>query len=124
MKVFCHLCIFASGYSMQSYSPFGFKQFGIESELTIIATYVWILCIYLLGLMHVITRSCNVRYKMMEDCDLEQLPVATLASDNALVVTWVTNKQQQHTLVKDALYPAWKVTPVATWYWLKVLPMD
>ena len=57
---------------------------------------------------------------MMRDHEIQQLPVPLLANQNALVVTWVTNKQHQHRLVKDTLYPKWGVQPLATWYWLKV----
>ena len=60
----------------------------------------------------------------MSDHDLEKLPIASLAESNALVVTWVTNKQQQQNFVREKLYPAWKVKPLATWHWLKVLVLQ
>ncbi|ELU04918.1 hypothetical protein CAPTEDRAFT_94532 [Capitella teleta] len=59
-------------------------------------------------------------YQMVRDFELEDIPIGQLATDGCLVVTWVTNKQQQQQLVKETLFPKWGITPLATWYWLKV----
>ncbi len=60
------------------------------------------------------------RYSCLWEVDLTELPLPSLAADDALIVTWVTNKQKLLRYVKEELFPLWHVTHVATWYWIKV----
>ncbi|GAV59629.1 MT-A70 domain-containing protein [Cephalotus follicularis] len=49
------------------------------------------------------------------------LPIKQLTHTNgALVALWVTNREKLHAFVEKELFPSWKVTYVATIYWLKV----
>ena len=62
-----------------------------------------------------------VRYNVLSESDLLQLPVGELCAADALVVVWMTNKLKQQHFVRDSLFPHWNVTFLAEWYWLKVL---
>ncbi|XP_008306488.1 methyltransferase-like protein 4 isoform X1 [Cynoglossus semilaevis] len=60
------------------------------------------------------------RYSALPSSQLKRLPVPLLASDNCLVVTWVTNRASHLRFVRDELYPHWGVEVVAEWFWVKV----
>ncbi|NXN39035.1 METL4 protein, partial [Rhinoptilus africanus] len=71
------------------------------------------------------------RYSHLSSWQIKQIPVATLAAPDCLVVTWVTNRQKHLRFVKDELYPHWSVKTLAEWHWVKitragefVLPLD
>ena len=38
----------------------------------------------------------------------------------ALVALWMTNRERHWRFVEDELLPAWGLTPIGTWHWLKV----
>jgi hypothetical protein len=38
----------------------------------------------------------------------------------SLVAVWVTNRPRMHRFAQEQLLPAWGLTHVATWLWLKV----
>ena len=59
-------------------------------------------------------------YDWLSDADLAKIPVNQLAHDGCLVVLWSTNNSRQIDAIKTLLFPAWQVTLVAQWYWLKV----
>lgn len=40
--------------------------------------------------------------------------------DGCLVGLWVTNRERHLRFIHDELLPHWKLSLVATWYWLKV----
>lgn len=49
------------------------------------------------------------------------LPVKELAhSDGALVALWMTNRQKLQDFVEKDLLPAWGMSHVTPYYWLKV----
>lgn len=49
------------------------------------------------------------------------IPIGQLThARGALVALWVTNREKLRNFVENELFPAWGVTHVATWYWLKV----
>ncbi|CAG9769346.1 unnamed protein product [Ceutorhynchus assimilis] len=65
-------------------------------------------------------KSPHDAYKMMYNCDLKEIPVDKLLSNNGIVVVWCTNSfQHLNTLLED-IFPKWKVSFVAKWYWLKI----
>ena len=49
-----------------------------------------------------------------------EIPISCLAAEGALVVVWVTNKRKFVQFVLDTLFPAWGITVVAEWHWIKV----
>lgn len=50
------------------------------------------------------------------------IPIKQLShTDGALVALWVTNREKLRDFVEKELFPAWGVTHVATFFWLKVL---
>eukprot|EP00899_Mesostigma_viride_P020179 jgi/Mesvir1/28162/Mv04724-RA.1 len=53
---------------------------------------------------------------------LLSIPMRTLAhtTRGALLALWVTNREKLRRFVEGELFPAWGVTHVATWYWLKI----
>ena len=61
-----------------------------------------------------------IRYSSLPLWEIKNLPVSDLASKNALVAVWVTNKQKYRTFVLEELFPAWACTLVVEWHWIKV----
>ncbi|XP_063241373.1 N(6)-adenine-specific methyltransferase METTL4 [Bacillus rossius redtenbacheri] len=59
-------------------------------------------------------------YQMMYDEDVARLPLASLAAPGTLVALWCTNSDSHLSAIRDALFPAWGVTYIGKWYWLKV----
>lgn len=60
-------------------------------------------------------------YAALSPNALAALPVRQLcAPGGALVAIWVTNRERVRRLLHDRLLPAWGLTPVAEWHWLKV----
>ncbi|KAI8925659.1 MT-A70-domain-containing protein [Entophlyctis helioformis] len=51
---------------------------------------------------------------------LSEIPLKRLVSPGGLVAVWVTNKPRLHTLVRERIFRAWDVEPVAEWVWIKV----
>eukprot|EP00092_Neocalanus_flemingeri_P018705 GFUD01020260.1.p1 GENE.GFUD01020260.1~~GFUD01020260.1.p1 ORF type:complete len:363 (+),score=128.56 GFUD01020260.1:166-1254(+) len=58
-------------------------------------------------------------YEMMDNRDLEEMPVDRLLQDGGLVFVWCTNKVT-HRAAVTAWFVRWGVTMVGTWYWVKV----
>ncbi|XP_068654835.1 methyltransferase-like protein 2 [Aristolochia californica] len=51
------------------------------------------------------------------------LPVKQLSHpEGALLALWVTNKEKLRVFVENELFPAWGITNVSCFYWLKVKP--
>ena len=50
---------------------------------------------------------------------LLELPIDKLAAVGALVAVWVTNKRKYANFVRDVLFPAWGLTKVGEWHWIK-----
>ncbi|KAI0525044.1 hypothetical protein KFK09_004434 [Dendrobium nobile] len=51
------------------------------------------------------------------------LPIKQLAhTEGALVVLWMTNRTKLRAFVEQELFPAWGVTDIRTYYWLKIKP--
>ncbi|KAL0925969.1 hypothetical protein M5K25_004349 [Dendrobium thyrsiflorum] len=51
------------------------------------------------------------------------LPIKQLAhTEGALVVLWMTNRVKLRAFVEQELFPAWGVTDIRTYYWLKIKP--
>eukprot|EP01018_Ginkgo_biloba_P031862 Gb_04126 [translate_table: standard] len=49
------------------------------------------------------------------------IPLMRLAHpEGALVALWVTNREKLRTFVEKELFPAWRISYAAAWYWLKV----
>ncbi|KAI9339563.1 MT-A70-domain-containing protein, partial [Zopfochytrium polystomum] len=60
-------------------------------------------------------------YKPTTDIySLFTLPVPSLLSQTAVVAVWITNRPRVARFVRNKLFPAWGLEPVATWVWLKV----
>jgi len=67
---------------------------------------------------------CN-SYHTIPNYDLFRLPVKDLlASEVALVALWVTNRPRFIDFAQTDLFAAWGLTPVARWFWMKVLPLE
>lgn len=65
--------------------------------------------------------SCYYRYPTLPSRYFLSLPIKQLAhKDGALVALWVTNREKLRTFVEKELFPAWGVTHMATFHWLKV----
>jgi N6-adenosine-specific RNA methylase IME4 len=62
----------------------------------------------------------NSSYYMMDENDLLDLPLTNLMHAGSLVALWVTNNERLEDFVQTMLFPAWNVTSVARWHWLKV----
>ncbi|KAG7965063.1 hypothetical protein I3843_09G204400 [Carya illinoinensis] len=61
------------------------------------------------------------RYPTLPNRYFLSLPIKQLThADGALVALWVTNREKLRGFVEKELFPAWGVTHVATFYWLKV----
>uniref|UniRef100_A0A1A7XGA8 Methyltransferase like 4 n=2 Tax=Iconisemion striatum TaxID=60296 RepID=A0A1A7XGA8_9TELE len=60
------------------------------------------------------------RYSFLPSSQLKCLPIPSLASQDCLVVTWVTNRPSHLRFVHDELYPHWGVRVLAEWFWVKV----
>lgn len=58
-------------------------------------------------------------YEMMDNADLEKMPVDKLLNDDGLVFVWCTNKCKHRNAV-SSWFSVWGVRKVATWYWVKV----
>jgi N6-adenosine-specific RNA methylase IME4 len=60
-------------------------------------------------------------YAAMTPNSLAALPVRQLCCPaGALVAVWVTNRERVRRLLYDRLFPAWGLTLMAEWRWLKV----
>ncbi|KAJ8883411.1 hypothetical protein PR048_015254 [Dryococelus australis] len=59
-------------------------------------------------------------YQMMYDEDVAQLPISSLAASGALVAVWCTNADSHLSAIRNSLFPAWGVTYIGKWFWLKV----
>ncbi|GAA6005421.1 uncharacterized protein JCM10292_007343 [Rhodotorula paludigena] len=65
------------------------------------------------------TRSSS--YETFDPYDLWKLDVPALLDDKpALVCVWLTNRVKFRRLVKDKLFPAWRIKQTAEWYWIKI----
>ncbi|KAI5636072.1 MT-A70 domain-containing protein [Phthorimaea operculella] len=62
----------------------------------------------------------QLSYKMMYNEDIASIPVKDHLAPNCLVAVWCTNSPSNIAAVKDLIFPAWGVTYVTTWYWMKV----
>lgn len=59
-------------------------------------------------------------YDMMNEGGLQDLPVARLARPGCLVALWVTNNDRLKDFSLQTLFPAWALSDVARWHWIKV----
>ncbi|PRQ26990.1 putative mRNA (2'-O-methyladenosine-N(6)-)-methyltransferase [Rosa chinensis] len=61
------------------------------------------------------------RYKTLPNRYFLSIPIKQLChTDGAFVALWVTNREKLRDFVEKELFPAWGVTHVATFFWLKV----
>ena len=58
-------------------------------------------------------------YMMMDNDDLEKMPVIKLLNDDGLLFVWCTNKLK-HRAAVTAWFTSWGLSMVGTWYWVKV----
>lgn len=65
-------------------------------------------------------KKCPYAYEMMFNCDLKEIPIEKLLSSSGLVVVWCTNSPQHLNYLVKEIFPKWKVSFVAKWFWLKV----
>lgn len=65
-------------------------------------------------------KKCPYAYEMMFNCDLKEIPIEKLLSRSGLVVVWCTNSSQHLNYLVKEIFPKWKVSFVAKWFWLKV----
>ncbi|KAL1501411.1 hypothetical protein ABEB36_006735 [Hypothenemus hampei] len=59
-------------------------------------------------------------YNMMYDCDLKQLALEDLLTDDGIIVVWCTNSPQHLNYLINEIFVKWKVRLVAKWFWIKV----
>jgi len=57
---------------------------------------------------------------MLDNEDVQSLPLEHLMSPGCLVVVWVTNKQSHIQFVTKQLFPRNSIKWLTSWYWLKV----
>ena len=62
----------------------------------------------------------SASYRSLEAAELVRLPLSQLTADGALVAVWCTNSVAHRRTLCHTLLPAWGVTEVATWHWVKV----
>ena len=62
-------------------------------------------------------------YHSLEDNMLKTMPIGNLCQDSALVAIWCTNSSTHLDYLRNELLPAWKLTYIATWFWIKVNPL-
>ncbi|BGP39046.1 hypothetical protein JCM10450v2_003003 [Rhodotorula kratochvilovae] len=62
-----------------------------------------------------------IDYETFDAYDLWKLDLPALLGDKpALVAVWLTNKVKFRRLVKDKLFPSWRIKGAAAWYWVKI----
>ncbi|KAG0363766.1 Methyltransferase-like protein 4 [Podila minutissima] len=59
-------------------------------------------------------------YGTMDLYDLFKIPIPQLLSKDGVVAVWITNRAKVKKVVIEKLFPAWGLTWVAHWFWLKV----
>lgn len=59
-------------------------------------------------------------YGTMDLYDLFKIPILHLLSKDGVVAVWITNRAKVQKVVVEKLFPAWGLTWVAHWFWLKV----
>lgn len=60
-------------------------------------------------------------YPTLPNRYLLSLPLPKLVhTDGALVALWVTNREKLRSFVENELFPAWGISKILTWYWLKI----
>ncbi|GMH30488.1 hypothetical protein Nepgr_032331 [Nepenthes gracilis] len=60
-------------------------------------------------------------YPTLPNRHLLSLPIKQLThTEGALVALWITNREKLWVFVKNELFPAWGVSYITTFYWLKV----
>ncbi|BGP07167.1 hypothetical protein JCM10049v2_002997 [Rhodotorula toruloides] len=65
------------------------------------------------------TRSSS--YDTFDPYDLWKLDLPTMLGDSpTLVAFWLTNRVKFRRLLKDKLFPAWRIQQLAEWYWIKI----
>ena len=60
-------------------------------------------------------------YDTVHEDALQDLPIKSLARPGCLVVLWVTNNERLEEYSLHTLFPAWGLSAVARWHWIKVL---
>ena len=60
-------------------------------------------------------------YHSLENDVLSTMPIEKLCDEGALVAIWCTNSTTHLNYLRDTLLPKWKLTHVATWFWIKVI---
>lgn len=66
------------------------------------------------------TEGKTGRYHSMSNEFLAQMPISSFCADNCLVAIWCTNSATHINELFNTLLPAWNLSYVATWYWIKV----
>ncbi|BGP23851.1 lipoyl synthase [Rhodotorula toruloides] len=65
------------------------------------------------------TRSSS--YDTFDPYDLWKLDLPAMLGDSpTLVLFWLTNRVKFRRLLKDKLFPAWRIQQPAEWYWIKI----
>ncbi|KZS21149.1 Methyltransferase 4-like protein [Daphnia magna] len=59
-------------------------------------------------------------YRSMDNDILATLPISGLCIEGALVAIWCTNSKTHLDYLTGTLLPLWKLTYIATWFWIKV----
>jgi len=98
----------------------GFRTMDVQHIEQLTSSYDVILMDPPWGNKHVKrVKRAGMGYDMMNNRDLEMMPVGKLLSVDGLVFVWCTNKMQHRSAVVDC-FNRWGVTMVGTWYWVKV----
>nr|CAD7569452.1 unnamed protein product [Timema californicum] len=61
-----------------------------------------------------------MRYQMMYNKDLVEIPIASLIGPGSLVAVWCTNCESHVNSLKTSVFPAWGLSYLGKWFWIKV----
>ncbi|KAI5707717.1 hypothetical protein M8J77_008335 [Diaphorina citri] len=67
-----------------------------------------------------VSASSNWYNTMSDTCQLSEIPMDAILNPDGLVGVWCTNNRTHMEVVTEVIFPAWGLTYVATWYWMKV----
>ncbi|KAF9415509.1 Methyltransferase-like protein 4 [Podila epigama] len=59
-------------------------------------------------------------YGTLDLYELFKIPIPALLKEDGIVAIWITNRAKVKRVVIEKLFPAWGLTWVAHWFWLKV----
>lgn len=67
-----------------------------------------------------LTVSFFCSYPVLEDDEIQQIPLENYINSNSIVLIWVTNSETHITALKQKILPKWKLKLISTCYWIKI----